>query len=178
MFSPENSDILFLCNSTARIPWNRRREFLEPVEIFFSSPPNNVLIKSFKPLPKLRERVFMTSATMMMIMIATMMISFSICKRQERLGREEEPISLNKIIIYHKKSHLTTRHIYHTIFNLLEKQIMSVCVFICLSVCLSFCVCVCLSINKNPDNSSCCECVRAADFQYHLLDLWICLFVA
>ena len=32
------------------------------------------------------------------------------------MRREEEPISLNKIIIYHKKSHLTTRHIYHTFY--------------------------------------------------------------
>ena len=58
MFSPENSDILFLCNYTAGIPWNQKKRVFVPVEIFFSSSPNNVLIKSFKPLPKLRKTFY------------------------------------------------------------------------------------------------------------------------
>ena len=44
-----------------------------------------------------------------------------------KIGKGEGAISLNKIIIYHKKSHLTTRHIYHTItvytFDQIEREI-------------------------------------------------------
>ena len=43
-----------------------------------------------------------------------------------KIGKGEGAISLNKIIIYHKKSHLTTRHIYHTItvytFDQIERE--------------------------------------------------------